>query len=223
MNFFGHAAIAASQFSHEQPVLGPAALARLCAGAMLPDFVSMLRLAEPTVLDDSLARGVAFHHRTDHAFHELPSFHALSRLTFEWLSERDMPRGPARAIAHIGIEILLDEVLAEDAPARAAYRAALATPLDAALDFPAEGDPERLQSLRRDLLDRAVAPYAPAPDLVARRIRRSLAARPRLATDDAGEALLCAWVPSARLLVAAEAPALLATLRARLANPERAE
>lgn len=219
MNFFGHAALAASHFA----LLSPLELARACAGAMLPDFIGMLRLGRPQVIDASLARGVAYHHLTDHAFHELASFQQLSRQAFAWLSERELERGPARAVAHIGIEILLDEVLASDAGARDAYRAALATPLDDALSFAEAADPQRLQTLRRDLLERAIYPHEPSAELVALRLRRSLAGRPRLATDDAGERLLRSWVESARPLVAAAAPALLAALRARLANTQGAE
>ncbi len=219
MNFFGHAALAARHFAQ----LSPLELARACAGAMLPDFIGMLRLGRPELADAAVARGVDYHHLTDHAFHELDSFQQLSRQAFTWLSERELPRGPARAVAHIGVEILLDEVLANDSAARDAYRAALATPLDQALRFTQPSDPERLQALRSDLLELAIYPHAPAPVLVAVRLRRSLACRPRLATDDAGEQLLRAWVESARPLVAAAAPALLAALRARLANAQGAE
>lgn len=223
MNFFGHAALAASHFSRAQPPLAASELERACAGSMLPDFVGMLGLGRPEVRDESLARGVSFHHRTDHAFHELASFHELSRQSFGWLSERGLPRGPARAVAHIGVEILLDEVLAEDGDARDAYRAALATSLVGALSFPAPLAAERLESLRQNLLQRALAYATPSPPLVAARIRRSLAGRPRLELDDAGEALLGRWVPSARPLIHAAAPALLAALRAQLAKSELAE
>jgi len=223
MNFFGHAALAASHFPRAEPPLGAAELERACVGAMLPDFVGMLGLGRPEVRDASLARGVSFHHRTDHAFHELASFHELSRESFAWLSERGLARGPARAVAHIGVEILLDEVLADDHGARAAYRAALATSLTGALWFPAPQAGERLESLRQNLLERARAYSTPGPELVAQRIRRSLTGRPRLELDDAGEALLGHWVPSARPQIRAVAPTLLAALWARLANSERAE
>jgi hypothetical protein len=220
MNFFGHAALAAAELAHgAQP---PGGLALFCFGAMLPDFVGMLRLAAPEVHDAALARGVAFHHRTDHAFHDLPSFHGLSRRTFAWLSERELPRGPARAVAHVGIEMLLDEVLAQNPGARAAYLAALVVPLDAALSFPAAGDGERLEGLRRALHERASSTPA-EPEVVALRIRRTLEPRPRLATDDAGQALLASWVRAARPWVAMAAPELLASLRAQLANETRAE
>lgn len=220
MNFFGHAALAAGHFGGAG--LPPDALARLCTGAMLPDFVGMLHLGRPQVRDDALALGVAFHHRTDHAFHDLRSFHELSQRTFAWLSERRLPRGPARAVAHVGIEMLLDEVMAQELTARAAYLAALVVPLESALSFEAASDLERLETLRRTLFERATPHRAP-PEVVAQRIRRTLEHRPRLATDDAGEALLREWVQAARPWVAAAAPGLLAALQAQLADAPRAE
>src|SRR6478735_2042371 len=104
MNFFGHAALAARHFGDQQPPPVPDALAKLCLGAMLPDFIG------------------------------------ISRRAFAWLSERELPRGPARAIAHIGVEMLLDEAFALDVGARDAYRAALRVSLDHLLTFPAAAD-----------------------------------------------------------------------------------
>ncbi len=223
MNFFGHAVLAANHFASVARPLAAAELPVVCAGAMLPDFIGMLRLGRPTVHDAILARGIAFHHGTDEVFHELPSFHRLSRQAFAWLSDRSMPRGPARAVAHIGIEILLDEVLASDASARDAYRAALGVALPSLLAFENPEDGERLAALQTALLTRAATQVDPAPELVAERIARSLAGRPRLATDSAGQELLGGWVTATRPLVAAETPEVLATLRARLANFGRAQ
>lgn len=223
MNFFSHSAVAAEHFGSISPPRPAAELRVLCAGAMLPDFVGMLRLGRPTIHDPVLARGVAFHHGTDAAFHELNSFQRLTRQSFSWLSQRHLPRGPARAVAHIGIEILLDEVLATEPAARDAYRAALGVPLPSLLEFANPNDAERLAELQAALLTRAATQLAPVPELVAARIARSLAGRPRLALDAAGEVLLGGWVAATRPLVAAEAPEVLATLRVRLANFGRAQ
>ena len=220
MNFFGHAALAASHFESS---LREAELARVCAGAMLPDFIGMLRLRRPSIADVSLAQGVRFHHETDAVFHELAPFHRLSRKAFGWLSERGLPRGPARAVAHIGVEILLDEVMAREARARDAYRAALEEPLTLLLEFVDSKDAERLASLQRTLLSRAALLLSPPPELVGERIARTLASRPRLATDARGQQLLGDWVAETRPLVEAEAPEVLATLRSRLASFGRAE
>lgn len=220
MNFFGHAVVAAGHFGAEQ--LAPE-LDRLCAGAMLPDFWSMLRLRRPRVLDASVARGVAFHHATDEVFHELVAFQRLSREAFSWLSERNLPRGPARAVAHIGIEMLLDEVMAREAGAQDAYRAALRVPLAPLLDFADTAHAERLTKLQATLLERAALLVAPSAELLAERIARTLAGRPRLAVETQGHQLLGSWVTYTRPRVEAEAPEVLATLRARLASFGRAE
>ena len=221
MNFFGHAALAARHFAQHLPT-GDPKLALLCSGAMLPDFVGMLRLSRPAVLDPSLARGVSFHHLTDHAFHELTAFHQLSRHAFAWLSANGVARGPARAVAHIGVEILLDEVLAGDAFARECYLAALATPLGGVLEFPVPNDGARLAALHATLLERSSS-ETPPPELVAQRIRRTLSGRPRLAVETGAEARLSSWVALTRPLIAHAAPSLLAELRAQLANSARPE
>jgi hypothetical protein len=223
MNFFGHAALAARHFADETPAPSARDLSKLCLGAMLPDFIGMLRLGRPTVADAVLARGIAFHHGTDEVFHELEAFLRLSRNAFAWLSQRQLPRGPARAVAHMGIEMLLDEALATDQHARDAYVAALELPLPELMHFPLAGDAERLSGLQQALLGRAESYQLPSPELVAERIRRSLAGRPRLATDDAGQARLVTWISVTRPLVTAEAPGVLAALRSRLANFGRAQ
>ncbi len=224
MNFFGHAAIATQIFGRPPAALARAELAKLCAGAMLPDFVGMLGLKRPQVSEAWLQRGVDFHHATDHAFHDLPSFHALSREAFTWLSARRLPRGPARAVAHIGIEMLLDEAIADDALVRESYRAALAVPLPELLVFVGDEDASRLASLTRVLTERApLSATPPPPALLAERIRRTLAHRPRLATDDQGQALLAAWVEATRPAVSREAPQLFSDLRAQLAGASGAK
>ncbi len=218
MNFFGHAAIAAQLFGRGADALPSDDLAKLCAGAMLPDFTSMLGLKRPQAVDVVVRRGVELHHQTDHAFHDLPSFLALTRHAFDWLLENGLTRGPARAVAHIGIEMLLDENIAEDDLARASYRAALDVPLVELLTFLHDDDAPRLASLTRVLAERAPrGPAPPPPALLAQRIRRTLARRPRLATDDRGEQLLARWAERTRPLVAGEAPQLFRELRARLA------
>lgn len=223
MNFFGHAAIAASHLLTQESTPASLVLAEFCAGAMLPDFVGMLGLSRPEVRGQSLQRGVQFHHQTDGIFHELPSFQRLSRAAFAWLSVRQLPRGPARAVAHVGIEMLLDEVMAEDAAARDAYVTALGVRLNEGLHFAHDGETERLAKLQQALLERSSTQRDLPAELVASRIRRTLAGRPRLATDATGEALLAEWVAVARPAVAAEAPELLASLRSQLANCERSK
>jgi hypothetical protein len=222
MNFFGHAAVAVVHFGLHQRPPSPDALARWCLGAMLPDFVGMLRLPpRPLLHDPVLARGVAFHHATDEAFHDLPGFLSLSREAFAWLTEHELPRGPARAVAHIGVEMLLDEILSDDEAARDGYRAALAVDVKGRVEVSTPEAPdaqERLTRLQLALLERSRMPRVPEPELMAERIGRALAGRPRLATNAEGERCVASWVQGARPRVAAAAPALLAELHGRLAR-----
>jgi hypothetical protein len=161
---------------------------------------------------------VLFHHKTDEAFHDLAAFVSMSREAFAWLSERGLPRGPARAVAHVGVEMLLDEAFAVEPNAKEAYRAALGVRLSSLLTFRAAPDAQRLAALQQVLSDRADTALGASPEVVAERIRRTLAGRPRLATDDSGQALLARWVEAARPRALAEGPAVFAALRQLLAN-----
>src|SRR5690606_20947871 len=116
VNFFGHAAIAAWHSSEPGFVLG----------AMLPDFAAMIRTRPPRATLTSIERGIAFHHLTDHAFHDAPSFRQLTAAAMLELAGLGLGRGAARATAHVGIEILIDGVLARESAARRAYLDALA-------------------------------------------------------------------------------------------------
>ncbi len=103
MNFFGHALIA----QRDEATRGPVR-AEFVLGAMLPDFASMLRTRLPLASLDALEAGLSFHHRTDDAFHGSQSFLEFSGQAFSFLSDRGVSRGTARAVAHVGVELLLD-------------------------------------------------------------------------------------------------------------------
>jgi len=205
VNFFGHAAVASWSATAPGVVLG----------AMLPDFATMCggRIAssdEPDVAD-----GIALHHASDAAFHQLPAVTALMRELDEQLLRRDCARGPRRAVAHIGVELLLDGVLVGEPAYRAAYLRGLAH--DPALHW---RDPDAAPRFAV-LLDRLRAHGVPddlrSPDAITRRIHRILAHRPLLAPspDDlrAIRAALIAFQP--RIDVAAET--IVRAMRAALA------
>jgi len=218
MNFFGHAVLAASHFGARDVARPGTELATLCIGAMLPDFIGMLRLGRPGVHDQVLATGIAFHHRSDEAFHDLPEFLRLSRDAFTWLSERALPRGPARAVAHVGVELLLDEVWAEHTESREAYRAALRVSCRGRLEFQAPDALPRLAALQALLLERSAVTGKPSAELLAERLARTLANRPRLALNEPGQRLVGEWVAVTRPQVEREAPQIFAALRGLLAN-----
>ena len=211
MNFFSHAAVA-RHFS-EKP--------EFVLGAMLPDFASMLGARQPAVTDATLEGGVRFHHLTDHVFHELPAFHALSHAAHAELRARGLGRGPSRAVAHVGIEIILDMTLGQGAPAQAAYLSGLeagrrpeilgsilwpAPPADTSARF---ADLMETLRARGVVLDTSSA-------FVAERIKRTLARRPRLALGAADPPRVVDWVEAARARVVGSTPALVSELHREL-------
>lgn len=116
MNFFGHAAVASWY--------GDAAAVAL--GAMLPDFEAMCGARIAAVDDAGVGEGVALHHATDAVFHVAAPVRALFGEAERRLAARGVRRGPMRAAAHVGVELLLDGVLLDDARHRDAYTAGLA-------------------------------------------------------------------------------------------------
>jgi hypothetical protein len=208
MNFFSHAAVA-RRFS-EAP--------EFVLGAMLPDFVSMLGVRLPRVTHEVLANGVRFHHLSDHVFHELPEFHALSHEAHVELRERGLDRGPARAVAHVGIEILLDTTLGQSASAQEAYRSGLEAgrrpDLVASVALPAK-DRERLVDLLETLIRRGVV-LDTSSGIIMERIKRTLVRRPRLALGDDDGPRVLDWVEGARARVVRSTPALVDALHRAL-------
>jgi hypothetical protein len=204
MNFFGHAAMA-ERFSHEPAFV---------LGAMLPDFSSMLRLRPPEVSHPEVARGIRFHHLTDEAFHHLVVFRDLTTDAMRFLAERGVPRGTRRAVAHVGVELLLDVELSQDERARAAYLEGLRAARDRAivgtLSWPADQQ-ERLERLAARLEERSDS-AKPSTQVMAERLVRTLSDRPKLAIHDAARPHVADWVELWRARVVASTPALVLEL-----------
>ena len=205
MNFFGHATLAARVSDRPEFVLG----------AMLPDFASMLGLREPRAQDRVLAAGIHFHHLTDRAFHDHATFRRLCREATVVLGTRGVARGTARAVAHVGVELLLDAALAESATARSAYvaglRAGQRPELLRNLHWPS-AEQVRLGRLMNRLEggfeehgDRA---HVPSSQIV-ERLSRALGRRPRLAIAPRDLPAVVDWVEFTHGAVVASAPALL--------------
>lgn len=204
MNFFGHAAIAGRFRAEPAFVLG----------AMLPDFCGMLGLRVPDAAKSTLGAGIAFHHVTDHAFHELAAFRTFVRDATTALDSRGVRRGTARAVAHVGVELFLDSELAEDDTARARYFDALRAGRDGALrenEMFTRDEAERLNGLLRTLEERGVA-KKPDAAAVVMRLTRALASRPRLAIEPRDEAAVSEWVELFRARVVASTPHLVSAL-----------
>lgn len=204
VNFFGHATVASWRSSDPSFVLG----------AMLPDFAAMIRARVPVVAGAPLERGVAFHHETDDVFHDTVAFRELTARAFIELTSAGVGRGAARAAAHVGIEILLDGVLADEREARHAYRHALEHAPTCTLEWQSQGEHAAYTALIEGMRARGVSRSHCAPEVVAFRVERALAGRPRLALE-AGEAKrIERWAERARHAVRDGAPSIVAELRA---------
>jgi hypothetical protein len=208
VNYFGHAAVASWA---REPSPGTA------LGAMLPDFATMsgARLATPD--DATIAAGIDLHHATDAAFHHLAPVRALMRELDERLDRGGCARGPRRAVAHIGVELLLDGVLVGDTQYCDTYVAALAYDTTA-LRFRDDEDPPRFAALHARLAAYGVPRDLQEPAAIVHRLHRMLARRPLLAPSSADlDVIRHALVEQApRVTVATEA--VLRALRAALTS-----
>jgi len=209
VNFFGHASAAAWYDDRPAYVLG----------AMVPDLQGMLGLEPPGWLDPAVEAGVRLHHATDAAFHGLPLVVELMAAARRELTVAGVSRGPARAVAHVGTELVLDEALAADSRAVSIYVAALrlgAAP-HAPLRWRAPDDTERFRKLAGALAERSVSTVGAPAAALAARLQRVLAPRPRLALSDAETGLVSEWVVAARPRVVGCASRIASELRSRLA------
>ena len=189
---------------------------------MLPDFVSMAGLRLEAVEGDApLERGVAFHHQCDDAFHSAPIFVDMMERAREQLEQWGMPSGPAMAIGHVGVELLLDGHLVEQRGVSPEYRAALdsAAEVDVLLRFHGL-DRAQGRSRWRILCERLRA--APVPEsyresaFVADRLIKILSSRPRLAVPFGREGLVYDWAAGAQAGVYGRADSLFSQVESRL-------
>ena len=199
-------------------------------GAVLPDLATMARVRlDRGRLAPGVAAGVACHLATDGAFHADPRFVAGSAALRRELLDAGVRRGAARAVGHVGWELLLDGTLL-GTPAEAAFRRALddADQVLDALDgddrtrwraFLARRDRDRAPGPGRDAGGGAGGGPAPLryddPGWVADRMVAILAPRPALALDaDAVPAVRTALARHAGRVVAAAPDVLAATAAA---------
>jgi hypothetical protein len=115
VNFVGHAHT--SRWQQHDP--------HFALGTMLPDFASMLGARPPHVGHEVVQAGVAHHHVIDQIFHHSPTFLNMMSRWRQELSDQGVPRGGARALAHVGIELFLDGELIQDNETETLYREAL--------------------------------------------------------------------------------------------------
>ncbi len=208
MNFFGHAAVASWQAADSPGFV---------LGAMLPDFANMSQTRVVEVSHPELCAGVELHHRTDRVFHATSRFVALCREATQTLLERGVGKGRAHAVAHVGVELLLDGCLVEQLEARQAYTAAIRCASDRELGgsirwLDEEGRARWLAL--RGRLER----YGPPDDyrdpaVVASRVERILRGRRRLALDAPQLEVASRYLPELQRSVQAQTVPLIAELR----------
>ena len=216
MNFFGHALIA----QRSEATRG-AVRPEFVLGSMLPDFASMLRARLPSTTEAVVGAGLRFHHVTDDAFHGSRAFLEFSGQASSFLSGHGLSRGSARAVAHVGVELLLDAALVDDR-ANEAYLSAIECALTVRvsdhihwLDTDAGA---RFTHLCHSLAKRGAVRADTSPELIAERLRYILADRPRLALDDEGQSVVRDWAMMVRPAILSGARALLMEVEQRLAD-----
>ncbi len=208
VNYLSHSVLAAE--ASDDPLFA--------LGSMLPDLANMARRKLPSLSHPTLAAGVAFHERTDSVFHQCPSFVELNHDACRRLLEQGVSRGPARATAHIGTEMLIDAVLAENAAALRGYLAALhAGSSNAGVWAPLDLVSTReFQHLLAQLERGGAAIHQASKSRFLTRLAHALAGRPRLEPTSKELTVLAEFCAEYFIAVRGKMPRLLDELRSRL-------
>lgn len=190
---------------------------RYVLGAMLPDFGSMAAARIDAVLDADVARGVALHHETDRRFHSAAPFRAACASALAVLEPQGVGRPTARAVGHVGCELLLDGLLSSDERACRAYETAVRVAVDERLErgvaWKGEGDADRLRALLQRLRTAPLPGAYRDVDFVCDRLAALLSRRPRLAMQPGDLRPVRAWLADAARDLAPQCDALLRAVR----------
>lgn len=212
VNYFGHAAVASwSELGEPSPGRS--------LGAMLPDFATMCgaRLAEPpdSGIDPTIAAGIALHHRTDSVFHQAAPVLASMRELDARLDALGCARGPRRAVAHIGMELLLDATLLGTGVYRDGFLSAFSVDPNLVVWREPDG-PERFARLHERMTSYGVPDDLADIDSITTRLHRMLAHRPLLAPSPADLRAIATALRAHRPRIEVAAPAVLRAVRAAL-------
>lgn len=207
MNLGGHIAVATS--ASDDPVFW--------LGSALPDLAAIgrFRLLGRTE-NVALAAGISFHHRTDTAFHRHGWFTSVQGELQSQLTGAGLGRGAARAVAHVGPELLLDGALET---ANGHQRSALDAIDLVADDTQSLVDDDRLaawtQHLQR-VSELGMPRDYDDPAAVAGRLHRILRDRPRLAFEPSQIEAVTVLLAAVQPRIVDTAPDLIADLVAEL-------
>jgi hypothetical protein len=188
VNFYSHLAIA-SLYTNTSGI---------ALGAMLPDFASLVGAKPPHTTDPDILCGYDLHHATDRVFHESELFRQSCAAERTRLRAVGVERGTAAAAAHVGLELLLDDVLSEDERAQALFRSTLAsaTPetLSRLLRWSSAEQATRFESLRQRMAQLPLPAPTNSSRTLTERICRTLSNRPRLAVRADDRVSLQSWL-----------------------------
>ncbi len=184
-------------------------------GAMLPDFGNMASFRLKAEQPESIAKGVAFHHHSDKIFHGLKSFREHERWTLKHLLAIGLRRGPARGVAHVGVELCLDGALIGQADDL--YLGVLDAALDAPLRWDSPTQSEAFSSLITRLREIGVPHGYSDPSIVSKRLIQIFGTRPLLALNEEEMPLLEDAMPAVHKRVADSSETVMSGLRAGLA------
>jgi acyl carrier protein phosphodiesterase len=205
VNYFGHAAVASWRSAAPGTVLG----------SMIPDFSTMSGARVESTADLDLAAGIELHHATDAAFHTLPAVTGLMRELDDALARRSCARGPRRAVAHIGIELMLDGVLVREPGYREAYERGIAHE-PRGIAWKDAGDDARFAKLIERLRTYGVPHDLERVDAIVHRLSRILGHRPLLAPSPGDLRAIAASLTELQPRVTVATDTVLRALRAAL-------
>ncbi len=154
-------------------------------GSALPDIcnIAQVKLQNRSESED-LAQGIDLHHRTDSVFHSHSWFRKIMSETMQNLLDKGVKRGPARACAHVGPELLLDGALLEQHSVRTDTHQAfkhIPSVLHDLATMVNKTDADRWTTTLTRLSEQPQPTEHGDPELVAVRLERILRHRPRLA------------------------------------------
>jgi len=209
VNFLSHAVLAEKRSNDPAYVLG----------SMLPDFASMAGLRIASVEDPQVSKGVDFHHAGDDAFHGAPLFLEMMGDARDTLETSGLDMGPAMAVSHVGLELLLDGWLVTREGAGAYRRAMLhAHKHGATVRWTRTRGQEQWQKICTRLRDAPIPERYVEPKFITERLQRMLAHRPRLALREENLNAVHAWTLATKPQLWERASELFDQVESRLAT-----
>lgn len=214
MNFFGHAWVAGCFNASDAFILG----------SMLPDLANILRTSPPQARHAEVDAGIRMHHETDRVFHDTESFRSLENAARLDLAQAGVPKGARRALAHVGVELLIDAELAARTPGWTGYTLALqfggSERCGEHLDWQSAETRPRFAALCARLA--AITSVRAENARIAQRLVAALSGRPRLELSPEHAECLPSWLETCRPQVASRLPDLLGELSRGLDAPSDA-